>query len=111
MLRAAAMLEPAHQGLILRHHLHAVDTEIEIVLTRVARSLGDDKRPGDEGRGLVWPAGLHGQTLEIDVAPSEHDFLALRRRYGLRPHRHRGARERQKFEGFAEAARRIGLAQ
>jgi hypothetical protein len=38
MLRAAAMLQPAHQGLVPVQHLHAVDAEVEIIFLALACS-------------------------------------------------------------------------
>ena len=61
MLRAAAMLQPAHDRLVPVQHLHAVDAEIEIVLARVAGPFGHHQRPGDQRRRLARPAGLDRQ--------------------------------------------------
>jgi len=48
MLRAAAMLQPAHQGRVPAGHLQAVDAEIEAVLLVALRigALRHDQRPG-----------------------------------------------------------------
>ena len=84
------MPEPAHQRRVAAGHLHAVDAEVEIVLARRARPLGDDQRPGDQRRRLAGPAGLHRQKAEIDIAAAQDDLLARRGRDGARPHRHHG---------------------
>jgi hypothetical protein len=69
MLRAAAMFEPAHERLVLREHLHAIDAEIVIVFARIARAFGHHQRPGDERRGLARPAGLDGQAARSMSSP------------------------------------------
>ncbi len=105
------MAQPTHDGLGLVQDLHAIDAEIEIVLAGVARSLGHDQRPSDQGRRFVRPAGLNRQPGKIDVGAIEHDLLTGRaaHRFGL--HRHECLGERQHLEGFADAARRLGLTQ
>src|SRR5215471_6612443 len=87
MLRPAAMLEPAHQRRVRARHLHAVDTEIEVVLATVPRTFCDDQRPGDERRGLARPAGLDRKHGEVDLRAPQDDLLAWRRCDGARPHR------------------------
>ena len=109
VLGAAAMLEPAHQRAVAPQHLHAVDAEIELVLARVGRALGDDQRPGDQGRGLARPAGLDRQPAEVDVGALEHDLLARRPADGLGLHRQRHLDQRQQLQRLAEALGRHRL--
>ncbi len=111
MLRAAAMLEPAHERAVAALHLHAIDAEIVIVLAGFGGALGDDERPGDERRGLAGPAGLHGKPRKIDVGAGENDLLAGRARDRLGPHGHDGFHERQHVQSLAQALGRLGLAQ
>jgi hypothetical protein len=75
VLRPAAVGQPAHDGLVLAQHLHAVDAEVEVVLAVLGRTLGDDQTPGDQGRRLAGPAGLDGQAGEVDPVAREHDVL------------------------------------
>src|SRR5207302_4049875 len=75
MLRAAAMPEPTHQRRVAPGHLHAVDAEVESVLARCAWAFGHDKRPGDQRRRLVGPAGLDRQQPKIDLGAAQDDFL------------------------------------
>jgi hypothetical protein len=86
MLRAAAMLQPAHQGRVPARHLQAIDAEVETVLL-VAFGVGPlchHQRPRDQRRRLARPAGLDRQFPEVDVVAGEHDLLA-----GRAGHEHR----------------------
>ena len=111
MLRSAAMLEPAHDGLVLVQHLHAIDAEIVIVLARIAGTFGHHQRPGDQRRRLARPAGLYRQFRQVDVTASKHNLLAGGFAHRLGLHRQDGFHQRQQFGGLAEAARRLRLAQ
>ena len=113
LLRAAAVVQPAHQGAVRPGHLHPVDAEVEAVgaLALRRRAAGDDERPGDERRGLAGPAGLHRQAAEVDGVALQHDLLARRAAHRLRFHRQHLARQRDQLQRFAEAAGGLRLAQ
>ena len=59
-----AMRQPAHDDLVARDHLLAVDTDILPFLVRSAR---DDHAPGDQRAGILRPAGLHRQHGQVHV--------------------------------------------
>ena len=63
--RAAAMRQPAHDDLVRRDHLLAVDAEI---LARLVRPARDHQAPGDQRRDIAGPAGLDRQLAQIHVA-------------------------------------------
>jgi hypothetical protein len=62
--RAAAVRQPAHDELVAREHLLAVDAQ---VLPRLVRPARDDQAPGDERRHVAGPAVLHRQARQVDV--------------------------------------------
>ena len=105
------MLEPAHDAAVAPQHLHAVDAEIEAVLARLARPVGDHQRPGDQGSRFARPAALHRQPAEIDLIAGPHHLLAGRRADGARLHGHHGLEQRRHLQRLAETAGRLGLAQ
>ena len=104
--RPAAMSQPAHQRGVPARHLHAIDADIGTV-----RPLGHDQRPGDQRRGLSRPAGLDRQFCQIDIVALQHDFLTGGAGNRLRLHRKHRLDHRQHGDGFAPAARRLGLTQ
>ena len=57
--RAAAMRQPAHDDLVRRDHLLAIDAE---VLARLARAARDRQAPGDQRARIARPAGLDRQA-------------------------------------------------
>ena len=91
-------------------HLHAVDAEVEAVLARRARALGDDQRPGDQRRRLARPAGLDRQPAEIDVgaaaarSPGTARAPTVRGRIAITV-----LQQRQHVERLAPAAGRLRL--
>jgi hypothetical protein len=111
MLGAAAMLQPAHDRLVLAQLLHPVNAQVEVVLLVVGRAFGHDQRPGDQRRRLAGPAALDRQAVQIDIIALQHHFLAGRLAHIGRAHAHDGLGQRQHAERVLEAARRFGLAQ
>ena len=111
VLRAAAMLEPAHQGRVAAGHLHPVDAEVETVLAPPAGASRHHQRPGDQRRGLARPAGLDRQRRKIDLAAAQHDLLTRRGADRARAHRHDRAQQRQHVQRLAPAAGRLRLLQ
>jgi hypothetical protein len=71
--RAAAVRQPAHDDLVARQHLLAVDAQ---VLPRLVRPARDDQAPGDERRHVARPAVLHGQARQVHVRAFPHHLLA-----------------------------------
>ena len=110
---SAAMLEPAHICGFGARHLHPVDAQVECVLALALRvgALGDDQRPGDQGRRFARPAGLDRQLAEIDIVAGPHHLVHRPRGDGLGAHGHDRAQEWQLVPGVPQAARRFGLAQ
>ncbi len=114
MLRPAAMLEPAHDKLVPAQLLHPVDAEIVVVLALARRPARDDERPGDQRPGLVGPAGLDGQTVEVDIVARQHHFLTRclaphQPAPALRLHRQDGLGQRDQVQRLAQAPGRLGL--
>ena len=106
--RAAAVREPAHDGLVARQHLLAIDAE---VLARFARAACDHQPPGDERRGVAGPAGLDGQHVEIDLITTQHHFLALGARHFFRRQIERLFEQRGFVDEVAETFRWFGFFQ
>ena len=113
MLRAAAMLQPAHDGLVLAQHLHAVDAEIEIVLARCrdgplvttsGQVISGAGSPGQQ----VWIGSLREVDLVAASARSPGTGARLTVLGFIAMH---GLGQRQQLERLAAAARRLGLAQ
>src|SRR2546430_12622157 len=75
MLCSAAMLEPAHQRLILPDHLQAIDAEIEVVFARVARPFGD--RSEEHTSELQSQSNLVCRLL-LEKRKTIHQVLPLR---------------------------------
>ena len=100
--RAAAMGEPAHDDLVARDHLLAVDAQVLAALIRPARH---GEPPRDERPRVARPAGLYGQAPEIHGCAFPHGLLA--RRIGDLPRRHRQhlLQERQLVPRVLPAAR------
>ena len=105
------MGQPAHDCAVLANHLHAINAKIEIVFAVLARTLGDDQGPGDQGRRLSGPAGLDRQFGQVDLIAGKDDFLNRGLFDDFGPHGHDGARQRQELQGIAKALGRHGLAQ
>ena len=105
------MFQPAHDGFVPAHHLHAIDAEVVIVLARVTGPLCHHQRPGDQRCRLPRPTGLDRQFAKVDVVAAPDDFLTRGGPGCLRPHAHHGFRQRQQFHRFAKAAWRLRLAQ
>ncbi len=80
---ATAVSEPAHDDLVARQHLLAIDAE---VLAFLFRSPCDHQCPGDERRGVFRPAGLDGQFAEVDVVGLDDMLLAGRGLHDLWRH-------------------------
>ena len=116
MLRAAAVLQPAHEGAVAADHLHAVDAEIEDIAAVTSRSSRRGPLVTTSGQ-VISGAGSPGQQVWIGSSPRsissprQHHLLARRRADRLRPHRHHGLQQRQHVERLAPAAGRLGLAQ
>ena len=72
------MGEPAHDDLMTRDHLLAVNAQV-LPATRIRTALrppGDDQPPGDQRAGIARPTDLHGQqTQEVDVGPINQHLL------------------------------------
>ena len=94
VLRAAAVRQPAHDDLVAREHLLAVDAQ---VLARLVRAARDDQPPGDERRHVARPAVLHRQARQVHVRAFPHHVLAGGRA------RHLGRHVPQRLEQAAQA--------
>ena len=106
--RAAAVGQPAHDGLVAADELLAVDAE---VLSRLARAARDDQPPGDQRGRIARPAVLDGQGGEVDVAACDDDILAGAAAADLRRHVHDLAQDGKLVPGVLQAAWRLGLLQ
>ena len=104
--RAAAVGQPAHDDAVAADHLHPVDAE---VLARLFRAAGDHQAPGDEGAGVLRPAGLHRKPGQIHLIAFQHHFLTGRAAPLPGRHVQHLAIEGQLLEGVFHAARRVGL--
>src|SRR5215475_8887803 len=77
------MRQPAHDELVSRQQLLAIDAE---VLARLVRSSRHGEAPGDQRRDILGPAGLHRQPVEIYIGTFPDDLLTRCRRAFLRSH-------------------------
>ena len=95
MLRPAPVGQPAHDGAVLAQNLHPIDAQIEVILAVLARTLGDNQRPCDQGGRLARPAGLDRQLGQVDLIAGPDDLLNRGLLDHLGPHRHDGLDQRQ----------------
>jgi hypothetical protein len=102
--RAAAMREPAHDDLVRRNDLLAIDAE---VLPRLVRPARDDQAPGDQRRGVARPAGLHRQARQIDRVALPYHLLAGRGTQHLGRHVEHLLQHRQLFPGVLQSLGRL----
>ena len=105
---AAALRQPAHDDLVRRDHLLAIDAQ---VLPRLLRPARDREAPGDQRAGVARPAGLDRQPGKIDVLALPHDFLAGRASRYLRRHVDHLLQHRQLVPGVLQTLGRIRLLQ
>ena len=106
--RATALRQPAHDHLVRRDHLLAVDAEI---LARFRRSARDHQTPGDQRRDIAGPAGLDRQPAQIDILTFPHHILAGRAGQDLRRHGQHLLQHRPLFPGVLQSFRRFGFLQ
>ncbi len=106
--RAAALRQPAHDDLVRRDHLLAVDAQVLPGFQRPAR---DREAPGDQRSGIARPAGLDRQPGKIDVLALPHDFLAGRAGPHGRRHVEHLLQHRQLVPGVLQSLGRIRLLQ
>ncbi|MNV48081.1 hypothetical protein D3C71_1399710 [compost metagenome] len=105
--RPAPVGQPAHDDLVAREHLLAVDAQ---VLPRLARAARDGQAPGDERCHVAGPAVLHGQAGQVDIGPFPHLLLAgCAARHGVRRHVPQGLEQLAHAQHVLEAFRRLGL--
>ena len=79
------------------------------VLPLFLRSPCDGEPPGDQRRGIPWPASLDRERCEIDLAGVLHRFLTRSAAQRARLHRPHLPQERQLVPGVAQTFRRLGL--
>ena len=106
--RAATLRQPAHDDLVARDHLLAIDAQ---VLTRLVRAARHRQAPGDERARIARPAGLDRQAAEIDLRALPDDLLAGRAGALLRRHVQHLLEHRQLVPGILQPAGRIGFLQ
>ena len=106
--RAAALRQPAHDDLVPRDYLLAVDAQ---VLPGFQRPTRNGEAPGDQRAGVARPAGLDRQPGKIDVLALPHDFLAGRAVEHLRRHVEHLLQHRQFVPGILQPFGRIRLLQ
>ncbi len=104
--RAAAMGQPAHDDLVARQDLLAVDAQ---VLAVFPGAFGDHQCPGDEGPGVAGPAGLNRQASEVNLIGVEDMLLAGRALQQPRRHIQHFPEYRQFLPGILHALRRFGF--
>jgi hypothetical protein len=78
--RAAAVRQPAHDHLVARNHLLAVDAQVlaRARFGNALRASRHDQPPRDQRPHVAGPAGLHRQRAEVDLRPLQDDLLAHR---------------------------------
>lgn len=100
----APMGQPAHDHPIAADDLLTIDAQ---VLALLARSPGDDQRPGDQGAGVARPAGLNGQLPQIHVIAFQDIFLTGGAAPHLGGHVQHLAKNRQVVPGIPHALGRL----
>ena len=73
--RAAAVMQPAHDEPVTADHLLSINTD---VAARFEWPPGDDQSERNQLAGVVRPAVLNGEHVEIDVGAFQHHLLAGR---------------------------------
>ena len=102
----AAVRQPAHDELVARQHLLAVNAQ---VLPRLVRPPRNHQAPGDERCHVAGPAVLDGQARKVDVLPLPHQFLAGWAAALFGRHVPQGLEQAAHAHHFLETLGRLGL--
>ncbi len=104
----AAVIEPAHDQLVLADLLLAVDAKVLPLLVGAA---SDGQTPGHQGCHVTRPAVLDRNLVQVDRIPLQHHLLAGGGRETLGRHVEHLLENRQLLHQLLEAAGRLGLLQ